>query len=266
MSLLNTIRATAMNPSGKLSEALQDGDLIRTLLESATQGILAINEDGNLVFANNMVEKLFGHNANDLIGQPLELLIPENSKLRHLEHQKAFFANPRSRPMGIGLDLEGQRKDCSRFPIEVTLSYVDTSRGRLGVAFVGDITERKRAEQASQRSELLNRELIEHMREGIAYCKMLFENGLGSDFVYVMVNERFEILTGLKEVTGKKVTEVIPGIRELDPGLFETYARVSETGVAEKFEMFLNSLEQWYSVSVYSPEKGFFFCDIRLYR
>jgi len=123
---------------------------------------------------------------------------------------------------------------------------------------VSDITERKRAEQASQRGELLNRELIEHMREGLAYCKMLFENGLGSDFVYVMVNERFEILTGLKDVTGKRVTEVIPGIRELDPGLFETYARVSKTGVAEKFEMFLNSLEQWYSVSVYSPEKGFF--------
>jgi PAS domain S-box-containing protein len=247
-----------MNPSAKLGEALQHGDLIRTLLDSATQGILAINADGKLVFANNMVEKLFGHNANDLIGQPLELLIPENSKHRHLEHQKAFFANPRSRPMGIGLDLEGQRKDGSRFPIEVSLSYVDTSEGMFGVAFVSDITERKRAEQASQRGELLNRELIEHMREGLAYCKMLFENGLGSDFVYVMVNERFEILTGLKDVTGKRVTEVIPGIRELDPGLFETYARVSETGVAEKFEMFLNSLEQWYSVSVYSPEKGFF--------
>jgi len=247
-----------MNPSGKLGEALQHGDLIRTLLDSATQGILAINADGKLVFANNMVEKLFGHNANDLIGQPLELLIPENSKHRHLEHQKAFFANPRSRPMGIGLDLEGQRKDGSRFPIEVSLSYVDTSEGMLGIAFVSDITERKRAEQASQRGELLNRELIEHMREGLAYCKMLFENGLGSDFVYVMVNERFEILTGLKDVTGKRVTEVIPGIRELDPGLFEIYARVSETGVAEKFEMFLNSLEQWYSVSVYSPEKGFF--------
>ena len=247
-----------MNPSGKLSDALQHGDLIRTLLESATQGILAINADGKLVFVNNMVEKMFGHNANDLIGQPLELLIPENSKHRHLEHQRAFFANPRSRPMGIGLDLEAQRKDGSRFPIEVGLSYVDTSEGRLGVAFVSDITKRKRAEQASQRSELLNRELIEHMREGLAYCMMLFENGWGSDFVYVMVNERFEVLTGLKDVTGKRVTEVIPGIRELDPGLLETYARVSTTGVAEKFEMFVNSLKQWYSVSVYSPEKGFF--------
>ena len=247
-----------MNPSGKLSDALQHGDLIRTLLESATQGILAINADGKLVFVNNMVEKMFGHNANDLIGQPLELLIPENSKHRHLEHQRAFFANPRSRPMGIGLDLEAQRKDGSRFPIEVGLSYVDTSEGRLGVAFVSDITKRKRAEQASQRSELLNRELIEHMREGLAYCMMLFENGWGSDFVYVMVNERFEVLTGLKDVTGKRATEVIPGIRELDPGLLETYARVSTTGVAEKFEMFVNSLKQWYSVSVYSPEKGFF--------
>jgi PAS domain S-box-containing protein len=87
---------------------------------------------------------------------------------------------------------------------------------------------------------------------------MIFENGLGSDFIYLTVNERFNILTGLKDVTGKRVTEVIPRILELDPGLFEIYARVALTGRPEKFEMFINSLGKWYSVSAYCPEKGFF--------
>jgi PAS domain S-box-containing protein len=247
-----------MNPAGELGDALKHRELFRTLLESAAQGILAINADGILVLVNAAAEKMFGYRASELIGQPLELLIPEKSRNRHLENQTAFFANPRNRPMGIGLDLEAQRKDGGRFPVEVGLNHVDTSEGRLGVAFVSDITERKSAEEGLHRNELQNREFFEHMAEGLAYCKMLFENGLGSDFVYLMVNKRFEVLTGLKDVTGKRVTEVIPDIRELDPGLFELYTRVSLTGVAEKFEIFLSSLGQWYSVSVYSPRKGYF--------
>ena len=160
--------------------------------------------------------------------------------------------------MGMGLDLEGQRKDGSRFPIEVSLNHIETSEGRLGVAFVSDITKRKRVEEALHQSELQYRGLFEHMREGLAYCKMIFENGVGSDFLYLTVNERFEILTGLKNVAGKRVAEVIPRIQELDPGLLEIYARVALTGRPEKFEMFINSFGQWYSVSAYSPEKGFF--------
>jgi PAS domain S-box-containing protein len=201
---------------------------------------------------------MFGYNHEELLGQPLDLLVPKDVQHRHREYHEAFFANPRNRPMGMGLDLQGQRKDGSRFPIEVSLNHIETSEGRLGVAFVSDITERKRAEEALHQSELQYRGLFEHMREGLAYCKMIFENGLGSDFLYLTVNERFEILTGLKDVTGKRVTEVIPRIREVDPGLLEIYARVALTGIPEKFEMFINSLGQWYSVSVYCPQNGFF--------
>jgi PAS domain S-box-containing protein len=245
----------ARKPGGVLQHS---ESTVRALLESAAQAILAVNVEGRLVLTNDMVGKMFGYGPNELIGQPLELLLPKDSQHRHQEHQSAFFANPQKRPMGLGLDLQGQRKDGSQFPIEVSLNHIDTSEGRLGVAFVSDITERKRAEQALRQSELQYRELFDHMREGLAYCKMIFENGFGSDFIYLTVNERFEILTGLKDVTGKKVTEVIPRIRELDPGLLAIYARVSLTGIPDKFEMFINSLGQWYIVSVYSPEKGFF--------
>jgi len=258
--LLNTdLIYCAMEDVRKTGDVLQHSEsTVRALLESAVQGILAINTEGRLVLANHMVGKMFGYDSDQLIGQPLELLVPRDAQHRHREHHKAFFANPRNRPMGMGLDLEGQRKDGSRFPIEVSLNYIDTSEGRLGVAFVSDITERKRAEEALRQSELQYRGLFEHMREGLAYCKMIFENGLGSDFIYLTVNERFEIVTGLKDVTGKRVTEVIPRIRERDPGLFEIYARVALTGMPEKFEMFINSLGEWYSVSAYCPEKGFF--------
>jgi signal transduction histidine kinase len=82
---------------------------------------------------------------------------------------------------------------------------------------------------------------------------MLFENGAPSDFIYLDVNEAFETLTGLKNVVGKKATEAIPGIREADPHLLEIYGRVALSGKPERFEMFVEALQDWYSISVYCP-------------
>jgi len=118
--------------------------------------------------------------------------------------------------------------------------------------------ERKRVEEALRESEDRYRGLFNYMVEGCAYCRMIFENGRAQDWVYLAVNDAFENLTGLKNVIGKRVTEVIPGIQDADPELFNTYARVSLTGKHEKFEMFVKALKVWFSVSVYSPQKGFF--------
>jgi len=96
--------------------------------------------------------------------------------------------------------------------------------------------------------------LFEHMAEGCAYCHMLFENGQARDFTYLAVNPAFETLTGLKGVAGKRVSEVIPGIREADPEMLELYARVVSTGRPEKTELFIKALNQWFAVSVYRPE------------
>jgi PAS domain S-box-containing protein len=130
------------------------------------------------------------------------------------------------------------------------------------VSFIADvaweITKRKRAEEALRRNEKQYRGLFENMIDGIAYCKMVFENGKPQDFIYLSVNHAFEVLTGLKNVVGKRVTEVIPGIREADPKLFEIYGRVSLTGKPERFELFVKALKMWFTISVYSPEKEFF--------
>lgn len=124
--------------------------------------------------------------------------------------------------------------------------------------FSWEIVERKRSEEALRGNEKQYRELFENMIEGFAYCKMVFENGKPQDFIYLSVNHAFETLTGLKGVVGKRVTEVIPGIREADPELIEIYGRVSLTGKPERFEMFVETLKMWFSISVYSPEKEFF--------
>ena len=102
------------------------------------------------------------------------------------------------------------------------------------------------------------RELYDHMREGFAYCQMIFEEGEGCDFVYLAVNPAFETQTGLRNVVGKRATETIPGIRETDPELLRTYARVAQTGASERFETFVEALQAWFSVWAYCPKKGFF--------
>lgn len=126
------------------------------------------------------------------------------------------------------------------------------------IVYIEDLTEQKQVAAIARQRELQYSELFEHMSEGIASCRMVFEDGLATDFVYMAVNPRFESLTGLKDVIGRPVSELIPGIRERDPDLIETFGRVALTGKSERFERFLSGFEQWYSISVYSLEKGFF--------
>ncbi|MBI5584788.1 MAG: PAS domain S-box protein, partial [Deltaproteobacteria bacterium] len=109
-----------------------------------------------------------------------------------------------------------------------------------------------------RRSEELYRSLFENMLNGFAYCRMLFEGDQPRDFIYLAVNEAFSTLTGLQDVVGKKVTEVIPGIRETDPELFAIYGRVARSGRPERFELYLEALRMWFSISVYSPKEEHF--------
>jgi PAS domain S-box-containing protein len=126
----------------------------------------------------------------------------------------------------------------------------------LGVSV--DITELKRAEMARIENTERYRSLFENMLDGYAFCRMLYDRGTPQDFVYLDVNPAFERLTGLKDVIGKRVSEVIPGIREAKPELFEIYSRVALTGETARFETYLESLGIWFSMAVYSPAKEHF--------
>ena len=163
-------------------------------------------------------------------------------------------------PLSRTLQLEMRRKDGTTVWTEVNFSFIrDENNQSVGIMGVTrDITDRKKAEDELRKSEARYRGLFEHMSEGFAYCRMIFDNGEPQDFIYLDVNNAFETLTGLHNVIGKKVSEVIPGLRETDPQLFNIYARVSLTGKSEKFEIFVEALKMWFSISVYGPEKEHF--------
>jgi len=109
-----------------------------------------------------------------------------------------------------------------------------------------------------QESEDHLRGLFDNMLEGYAYCRMVYENDVPSDWIYLMVNKSFEKHTGLNDVIDKWVTQIIPHIREDDPELFELFNRVASTGNAEKVEIFVKSLNKWLSIYAYSIERGYF--------
>ncbi len=157
---------------------------------------------------------------------------------------------------------EGLNKTLDDRLINVNLNWsaapeYKESLSRVIVSMI-DITKRKHAEETLRLSEERYRSLFENMLEGFAYCRMIFEEDQPRDFIYLDVNSAFEQATGLKNVVGRKVTEVIPGIRETNPELFEIYGRVASGGKPERFETFVKPLGIWLSVSVYCPASGHF--------
>jgi PAS domain S-box-containing protein len=125
-------------------------DTARAVLESASEGIILIDVAGHITLVNAAAERMFGYPREELLGQRLEILLPERIRSAHVGHRTDYFAEPRVRPMGIGLDLSGRRKDSTEFPVEISLSHVDLPGGNVAIAFITDITERKRVETQLQ--------------------------------------------------------------------------------------------------------------------
>src|SRR6266581_5054822 len=137
----------------------------RQVVEFAPSAMVMSNRDGRIVMVNQQTEHLFGYRRDELVGQPVEMLVPQRYRGPHPAFRASFLANPNPRSMGAGRDLFALRKDGTEFPVEIGLNPIETREGQMVLSAIVDITERKRTEMALRESEERFRFLVEGVED-----------------------------------------------------------------------------------------------------
>jgi PAS domain S-box-containing protein len=236
-------------------ERLRALRLLTAIADSSSDAIYAKDLDGRYILFNPAAARFTGKSQEQALGHDDTTLFAAEQAARIMANDQRVMRDD------IGFSFQETLTVGDRTAVYLATNgplHDDKGNviGMYGIA--RDITELKRAEAALLASEQTYRSLFDNMLNGFAYCRMVYENGKPVDFIYLNVNNAFETLTGLRDVNGKPVSEVIPGIRESDPGLIERYGRVAMGGQPERFEIFLETMRMWFSIAVYSPQADHF--------
>jgi PAS domain S-box-containing protein len=139
--------------------------LSRTLLDAAPAGMVVCDQQGAVVLVNREAERLFGYQRDELIGQSIDLLIPDHARQRHHHHFVSYTSDARSRSMGANVDLGARRKDGSELAVDISLSPVSTERGPMFIACILEVTDRRQLEHENKRATAYLLSAMEAVRE-----------------------------------------------------------------------------------------------------
>jgi protein-histidine pros-kinase len=216
-----------------------DESRFRAVLEAAPDAMLTVDADGRITMVNSETERLFGYRRDELIGTPIEILLPESLRATHVRYRAQYQRQPKRRPMGHGLDLVARRKDGSEFPTEISLSPLHAADGLSVIVAVRDITERKRAEteraalareQEAHRAKdefvaMVSHELRTPLNAILGWATLLQEQQPGPDVLHrglaaIERNARVQrqVIDDLLEISTIANGKVALEMRELDLG------------------------------------------------
>lgn len=203
-----------------ITERKRAEERFRLVVEAAPNSIVMADGGGRIVLVNAQTERLFGYRREELIGQSVETLVPERYRRGHPNHRAIFMDHPSARPMGVGRDLFGLRKDGSEFPVEIGLNPIETEHGLMVLASIVDITERKRTEQELQESRQLLETVVNYIPASINLMR-------GSDLRLILINPAYQAIAPGKEMLGKTFDQLWP---ETGQNFTAICSRVLETG------------------------------------
>jgi hypothetical protein len=222
-----------------MAEVLLSSDLLETLPDA----IVAVDRDGTIVQVNSQAQALFGYERDELIGQQVEMLVPENYRREHHHHRQNFADAPKTRRMGANLELSGRRRNGSEFPVEISLSPVSTENGTFILSAIRDISDRKRIEEELRRAnEELYQRTVQQLGEYRSRLALIIDSsedaiiGKNLDGAITSWNKGAERIYGYtpEEVIGKHISLLAPGDRPDE--IPEILQKIAQGESVEHFE------------------------------
>jgi PAS domain S-box-containing protein len=222
--------------------------MLEALFESGPDAVVLVNKEGRIVRINRQSEALFGYQRDELVGKPVEVLMPARFRGRHMIHRSRYHDEPGTRPMGAGMDLFGRRKDGSEFPIDVVLSHLETVEGPLVISVVRDVTERVRGEEEIRRSKEFAERLINSSLDGI----FAFDR----EWRLTVWNPGMERISGLtrSQALDRDAFDVFPSFKEIGEDRYFQEALAGRTAIArDRAYSVPETGRQGYFEGYYSP-------------